>query len=409
MKKKISLILAVLMLLALCTACGEDSGEEVTVESVADICGMGATGLADRFAGIVSPQGETKIKRSDTGIIGEIFVSVGDTVSEGQVLFTYDTQQISMDIERASLELEQMTNTVSSKRDEKAALEAEKATVSEELQLSYSLEIRDIEASIQEMGYSITLKSKEIDRLKESLASSEVRSPASGRVQSINENGGYDDMGNELPFMSIVETDGYRIKGYVNEVNAYAMSDSTPVIVRSRVSDELWRGYISMIDWNDPQQNQNYYGDDETAMSSKYPFYVELDSSDGLMLGQHVYIEPDYGQETEPDADAIMLPSYYIVDADSSPFVWAQNGRGKLEKRSLTLSEYMPDTDCYEVLEGLSAEDFIAFPDETLSEGMTCIDYVSSASEDVYPEDDIGIVSNGFDGAMPVPEVEYAS
>ena len=32
---------------------------------------------------------------------------------------------------------------------------------------------------------------------------------------------------------------------------------------------------------------------DDTTSSSSYPFYVTLDSSDGLMLGQHVYIEID--------------------------------------------------------------------------------------------------------------------
>ncbi len=36
---------------------------------------------------------------------------------------------------------------------------------------------------------------------------------------------------------------------------------------------------------------------DDTTSSSTYPFYVTLDSSDGLMLGQHVYIEMDEGQE----------------------------------------------------------------------------------------------------------------
>ncbi|MFR3882713.1 MAG: hypothetical protein ACLTX6_10760 [Lachnospiraceae bacterium] len=39
-------------------------------------------------------------------------------------------------------------------------------------------------------------------------------------------------------------------------------------------------------------------GDSQTS-STTYPFYVELQSSEGLMLGQHVYIEPDEGQEEQ--------------------------------------------------------------------------------------------------------------
>ena len=404
--KKISLLLVAVLLLSLLSACGTVSEETVTVESVAEICGLGGAGLADRFAGIVSPQGETKINKSDEAVVGEIKVSVGDTVEEGQLLFTYDNTQIGMDIERAQLELEQLRNSISAKTEEKAELEAEKQTVSEELQLSYTIEIKDIEAAIQELNYNVTLKSKEIQRLNESLGKSEVTSPVSGRVQSINENGGWDDMGNPLPFMSIVETGGLRVKGYVNEANAYSLSEGINVIVRSRVSDDTWRGSVSMVDWDNPQQNQNYYGDSDTGMSSKYPFYVELSDSEGLMLGQHVYIEPDYGQ-ADVDPNTIMLPSYYIVDPEGDAFVWASNGRDKLEKRSLTLGVYDEMLDCYAVVEGLDASDCIAFPDESLKEGMSCAEFsMDSMMEDYGYEN--GVIMDGMiedDVIMEVPEV----
>ena len=54
--------------------------------------------------------------------------------------------------------------------------------------------------------------------------------------------------------------------------------------------------------------------DDQTS-SSTYPFYVNLDSSEGLMLGQHVYIEPDEGQDEKKSG--IWLNDYFIVDADT--------------------------------------------------------------------------------------------
>ena len=73
-------------------------------------------------------------------------------------------------------------------------------------------------------------------------------------------------------------------------------------------------------------------------MSSKYPFYVTLEGDgEGLLMGQHVYIEPDYGQEDTQDENLINLPSYFINDAEGKPWVWAQNSKGKLEKRSITL------------------------------------------------------------------------
>ena len=61
------------------------------------------------------------------------------------------------------------------------------------------------------------------------------------------------------------------------------------------------------------------------SQSEKYRMMAmiqySLDSSDGLMLGQHVYIEPDEGQDD--NKAGIWLNDYFIVDADTdSPYVW---------------------------------------------------------------------------------------
>ena len=149
-------------------------------------------------------------------------------------------------------------------------------------------------------------------------------------------------------------------------------------------------------------------------MSSKYPFYVKLEGKgDGLLMGQHVYIEPDYGQEDETDANAINLPSYFINDADGSPWVWAKSSKDKLEKRSLKLGEYNGETDTYPVLDGLTAEDYIAFPDDSLKAGMACITYDDATFDpgasggEVSPEGggektDENVPMDGMDGGdMP--------
>ena len=374
MKKKLALILT-LMMLTTAVGCGAEAGE-ASVQSVSMICGIGSTGLVDRFAGMVSPQGETKIQKSDASEVSQVKVAVGDDVIEGQVLFTYDTAQLSLDLERAKLELEQLKSNLESKKSEKETLEKEKASASGdyETQNSYRLDILEITTDIRQAEFDIALKNKDIAKLQDSLKNTSVTAPCTGRIQSINEQGGYDDMGNPLPFMTIVQTDGYRVKGYVNEANVSALTEGTAVVIRSRVNDDIWQGTVSMIEWDNPQQNQNYYGESDTAMSSRYPFYVELTASTGLLLGQHVYIEPDYGQ-TEDTPAALCLPSYYIVDADGNPYVWAQGKNEKLEKRSLTLGTYDEMMDTYEVLDGLTTEDYIAFPDDTLKPGMTCITY----------------------------------
>ena len=417
MKKFAVIVLAAVMLLSTLAGCGASAEGEASVQSVSMICGFGATGLVDRFAGMVTAQSETQIKKADNTTVDTILVKVDQEVKAGDALFTYDMSQAKLDLEKAQLELEQMKNELESKKQEKERLEKDKAAASADNQMQYTLELRQVTTDILEKEYNISLKGKDIEKLQNTVKNVTVTAPVTGRIKSINENGGSDQSGKPLPFMTIVETTGFRVKGYVNENNAGALTEGTNVVVRSRVSDQTWKGTISMIDWENAQQgSQNRYydsgsGSDDTAMSSRYPFYVELDSSDGLLLGQHVYIEPDYGQDAEADADTLKLPAYYINDADSSPWVWAQNAKGKLEKRSLTLGDYDAEMDTYVVTDGLTAEDYIAFPDETLKAGMTCVTYDEGTFDPGMSDGDMsgmdgmdGAPVDGMDGADMMPE-----
>ena len=57
------------------------------------------------------------------------------------------------------------------------------------------------------------------------------------------------------------------------------------------------------------------------------------------MLGQHVYIEKDEGQEEQKAG--LWLSEVYIVDADTDqPYVWTMGKDKKLEKRSVILGQY---------------------------------------------------------------------
>ena len=397
--KKAAFLLALVMLLGLLPGCGQAEGE-ASVQSVSMICGLGSVGLADRFGGIVSPLGETKIKKDDSLTVDTIKVKVGDPVAVGDVLFTYDLSELQRNLEQAQLELEQQQNQLENKESEKKDLEEQRdQTGDDAARREYTLQIREANVDILTYKANISSKKKDIEKVQNNLKNASVKSEVAGEVQAINENGGSDSNGNPLPFMTIVETGGFRVKGYVNENNAAALREGTEVIIRSRVSDQTWKGSVDTVDWNNPVQQQSYY-DSDTSLSSKYPFYVTLGESDGLLLGQHVYIEPDYGQDAEQDASAINLPSYFISDPDGKPWVWAQSSKGKLEKRDLKLGEYNADTDTYPVLEGLTAEDYIAYPDDSLKAGMTCVTYDDATFDPGTNGGTNGGMDGGVDGGM---------
>ena len=396
--KKAAFILALAMLLGVAAGCGQSDGE-ASVQSVSMICGLGSAGLTDRFAGVVSALGETNIKKDDTMTVGEIKVKVGDQVKVGDVLFTYDMSELQLSLEKAQLDLESLKSQVASKEEEKSQTEDMlDETTDDAARRQLLLDIRQANVDILELNRSVSEKAREIEKLQNNMKNSSVKAEVAGEVKSVNASGGTDSKGNALPLISIVQTGGFRVKGYVNESNAAVLSEGISVIIRSRVSDQTWQGTITNIDWNNPAQgNSNSYAyydssTSDTGNSSKYPFYVELSSSDGLLMGQHVYIEPDLGQD-DKQSSGIALPASYINDADGSPWVWAQSSSGKLEKRSLTLGDYNAELDTYLVTDGLTAADYIAFPDDTLKAGMTCVTYDESTF-------DPGDSSTGGDGVI---------
>lgn len=390
MKKLFVLFLTMLLALSCLASCQKEDLGEVMVQNVGEITGFGAVGIVDRFAGVVVSESETKIEKSDTAEVKDILVKVGDSVKKGQTLFTYDSTMMEFTVEQAKLDLERKKLTLQSQIEDKAKLEEEKAKAKEDQQLAYSLEIRELEANIQESEYNIKLKEQEIEKNEAALQETSVESPVAGRVQTINKDGGYDDYGRPLSFMTIVEEGSYRVQGYINETNLQSLPEGTEVLLRSRVDERTWRGMVSSIDFENAASGQNggmmmYDGgmSDSTGSSSRYPFYVELEESEGLMLGQHVYIEPDYGQDVVDNANRLMLPVYYISDMDSSPYVFAMGANEKLEKRALTLGESDEMMGTVEVVSGLTADDYIAFPEENLQEGMSCVIQDNSEMEPV--------------------------
>ena len=100
-KKWMMTLLAAAMLLGLC-GCGE-SGAAVYVQSVAELSGMGGIAPGDRFAGLVVSENVAEIDRDSDKTIKDLLVKAGDDVTEGQILFSYDTDQLQLTLDKQRL------------------------------------------------------------------------------------------------------------------------------------------------------------------------------------------------------------------------------------------------------------------------------------------------------------------
>ena len=366
MRKAICLVLMLSLLLAL-TGCGSNSSG-VYVQSVKTLAGYGGIAPGDRFAGIVVSENVAEIRKDGDKTIGELFVREGDDVVEGQELFTYDTEQLQLNLDKQNLELEQLKVSIESYTDQIADLEKTQDRVYESQKLQYTIQIQSLQVDLKEAELKLKAKEAEVAQSQNILENATVFAPVSGRVQSISENG-TDNYGNPLPYISIQQSGSYRIKGILGELQRGGIMEGDRIRIFSRTDETVfWLGTVSLVDYESPyqgSQNDMYYGmqPDEMTSSSRYPFYVELDSTEGLLLGQHVYMET-YTEGAEPAGPAIS-GAFICYEEDGTNYVWAEKD-GKLEKRTVVLGEYNMMLDTFEILEGLTEEDYIAFPDPEL-------------------------------------------
>ena len=366
-KKVLALVLA-LCLAGSMAACQEQAAA-VYVQSVEELAAYGGIAPGDRFAGLVVSENVAEINRDSEKTIEELLVREGDDVVEGQELFRYDMEQLQLTLDKQKLELEQLLGSIESYKSQIAELEAQLKKVwkaSDKLQ--YTVEIQSLEVDLKEAELNVTAKEAEIARSEEILLNTTVVSPVTGRIQTISENG-TDNYGNPLPYITIQQSGSYRVKGILGELQRGGIMEGTRLKIVSRTNeDQIWYGTVTLVDYENPSQGNDYdmyYGgsSDPMTSSSKYPFYVELEDTSGLILGQHVYMELDV---PEDDSALKLSAAFFLIEPDDTAWVWAESGRGRLEKRQVKLGEYDPMTDTYPVEEGLTEEDFIAFPDEEL-------------------------------------------
>lgn len=355
---------------------GNNSGN-IYVQKVSTIIGSSYT--ENRYSGVVESSETVDINQDGNKPITEMYVEVGQKVRKGDKLFSYYTTEASNSIAQKKLDIEAQNNEIAAQNN---TIEDYKA------ELNKGGDKVEIQARINEASYAIrqaqnTIKATqtEIDQLNKQIENSTVLSTIDGIIKEVNREGGTDESGNKKPLVSITQTSDFRVKGSISEMGS--ISEGTNVIVRSRINeDQIYKGTVTKVE-TDPQSNSNnnFYGADSSESASKYPFYVSLDNNKDLMLGQHVYIEADNGQSTKKKG--IWLDASFIVSDDNgNSYVWVSE-KGKLKKRKVELGKTDEETYTTKIKSGLSVDDYIAWADDSYSEGMkTTTEYQTETDGD---------------------------
>ncbi len=401
-KKRICTVIIVLVIV--CTVCvggffvwkktgkgGSKSSQKVYVQKVSSLNTASDFKLSNRsFLGVVEAQESVDVKYDSSKTVDEILVKNGDSVKKGDKLLTYDVEAINLQLEQAKLEVERLQNEITSNKSQIAELEKAKKNADQDAAVSYTTQILSLQSDIAKNEYDIKTKNVEIKKLEASTKNAYVTASIDGTVKNVKTVDKLKEDGGDV-IMQITEEGDYRIKGRFNEQNSSDIMQGVSVIVKSRLDDSTWKGEITSVDTS-PQKDSDgdmymysYGSSDEMSQSSNYAFYVKPESFDGLMLGQHVLIEIDNGQDTSINKTGIWLYSDFICKDGKKNYVWAKNEDGKIEKRYVEIGQKDEDNGDCEIKSGLEKGDYIAYPDKSIEEGMTAT--TNEADVSVPPND----------------------
>ena len=146
-------VIALILVKNLTGGSGADGENVLYADSVGMITGTGL-GTQNRFTGVVEAQDTLKLTLADNQKVKQIFVEKGQEVEPGTKLFEYDTEELAMTLDQGKLELEKITNNISSLNSQIATLTTEKKSAPASEQLSYTTQIQELQMEIKQEEYN---------------------------------------------------------------------------------------------------------------------------------------------------------------------------------------------------------------------------------------------------------------
>ena len=157
------------------------------------------------------------------------------------------------------------------------------------------------------------------------------------------------------PVLKVSGGGGFYVEGFVSELEKDNLAIGQEVTVNDWNTGMVYTGTIQSIgDFPSPDGYWNGMGNPN---ASYYPFSVFIDGSADLQAGY--YVNVTYSSATAENG--IYLEKPFLRTEQGESYVFVQGENGKLEKRYVTTGKSLWGS-YTEILDGITAEDFIAFP-----------------------------------------------
>lgn len=348
------------------------------------------------LSGEVVANNSSKVKIDPSkGEVKEVFVKNGDTVTQGQPLFSYVTSQeltaqsaqydaqakansITAAQTSASIKwetynrklanLNTLKNKYNSSKDE-SLLDQIKSAEDELAQALSDAKTADNEvtnAQIEAEKAQVTAQT-ESDRMKYDT----VTADTAGTITSMNEDLPTQSKAKkeEETFIEIMDKSKTLIKGSVSEFDREKLSVGQRVdVVDRKDPKKRWSGTVTQVGTLTTANAGNSNGGNkqqENPNQGKFPYTVELDQGGEMpLVGSHSYVNV---VENAPEAGKVVVNKAYTFSKNGKTYVWKVEGK-KVKMKEVKTKKVSDRL--VEITEGLTMKDAISTPREGMKDGM---------------------------------------
>ncbi|MEW9183502.1 biotin/lipoyl-binding protein [Bacillus mycoides] len=307
------------------------------------------------------------------GKVKDIAVKEGQEVEKGTKLFSYDNEEINLQMKQAELDqkMADMRYDQGKKKIDSLKKEIKKAKdggAGKEV-----TDPMDEQVSELEMAQKTTDLEKEKGKLqKEELSKKQneltIYSNFTGVVQKLDKDAAQSSSqalgGQGKAFLQVASKDPFQVQGTLTELQkSQIQKDQTFTVTAKANNKKKWTGKITEVSEFPTSAEMAQAAGEGTQNMSQYIYKASLDSQDGLSPGYHVSLQVNLENKT-----MIAVPTKSIVEKGEDAFVYIEE-KGKLRKQNV--KKGATDGDWTEIVEGATVgQKVVKNPSDNVYDGM---------------------------------------
>ncbi|MED1639588.1 HlyD family efflux transporter periplasmic adaptor subunit [Bacillus thuringiensis] len=309
------------------------------------------------------------------GKVKDIVVKEGQEVGKGTKLFSYDNEEINLQVKQAELDqkMADMRYDQGKKKIDSLKKEIKKAKDG-----GAGKEVTDpMEEQVSEL--EIAQKTTDLEKEKGKLQKEElskkqkeftIYSNFAGVVQKLDKDAAQSSSqalgGQGKAFLQVASKDPFQIQGTLTELQkSQIQKDQTFTVTAKANNKKKWTGKITEVSEFPTSAEMAQAGGmgEATQNMSQYTYKASLDSQDGLSPGYHVSLQVNLENKT-----MVAVPTKSIVEKDDDAFVYVED-KGKLRKQNV--KKGATDGDWTEIIEGVTVgQKVVKNPSDDVYDGM---------------------------------------